>query len=111
MSSSRGEAQTPPLIPTPALAPTPVTIGAPTQPQQQQTLPGCQPAVPVPSTDTNVSVCGLALPAATGGQTITDPTGALRITLTEGGNYSYGPPRSDLGQPSLAVCHQQTNST
>jgi hypothetical protein len=70
-----------------------------------------QPGVPVPSIGTNVSVCGMALPGAVGGQTITDPTGALRITLTEGGNYSYGPPRASLGQPALAVCHQQSNST
>jgi hypothetical protein len=51
------------------------------------------------------------LPGATGGETIADPTGALRVRLTEAGNYSYGPPRASLGQPALAICHQQTNST
>jgi hypothetical protein len=59
----------------------------------------------------NHNICGRPDQTANGGATITDSSGSIQITLTEAGTYSYGLPTTNVGQPALSICHQQSNST
>ncbi len=110
MSAQHGAAQIPPVNPTPLLYPTPVTLAPFSNAPSTSGAPAAG-AIPGFQITGDVSICGVANPGATGGQTISDSTGALTVTLVDGGSYSYGPPSASVGQPALAICHQQTNST